>query len=52
MSCILEESVTSNRLRSFTIVDRSGTAQSVKWAITPIWNDDNVIIGATLVLEP
>ena len=52
MSCVLEEPVTSGQLRSFTIVDRSGSAQSIKWTISPIWNDDNVIIGATLVLEP
>jgi PAS domain S-box-containing protein len=51
MSCILAEPAMSNRNRNFVIVDRSGESQPVSWTISPIWNDDEVIVGATLVVE-
>jgi PAS domain S-box-containing protein len=51
MSCILKESVTSNRLRKFVVVDRSGVIHQVRWNISPVCNDDDVITGAVLALE-
>ncbi len=51
MSCILAEPVMSNKNRKFEIVDRSGACHGVTWSVTPIRNDDGVIIGAALVLE-
>ena len=51
MSCILAESVVSNRQRKFAIEDRSGASQSVSWTISPVCNDAGVIIGAVLEME-
>jgi len=51
MSCILAESAISNRLRNFVMIDRSGASQSIQWTVSPILNDDEVIVGAMLVVE-
>jgi two-component system sensor histidine kinase/response regulator len=51
MSCILAESAISNRLRNFVMIDRSGASQSIQWSVSPILNDDEVIVGAMLVVE-
>lgn len=51
MSCIHSEPVISNPERDFVIVDRAGATQPVSWSIFPISNDDDVIVGATLVVE-
>jgi PAS domain S-box-containing protein len=51
MSCILAEPAKSNANRSFVMLDRSGQSQPVSWTVSPIWNDDEVIVGATLVVE-
>jgi PAS domain S-box-containing protein len=51
MSCVFAQPMTSNLLGNFSIVDRSGVSQPVQWSISPILNDDDVIVGATLFLE-
>lgn len=51
MSCILTEPVMSDKNRNFEIVDRCGASHGVNWIVTPIRNDDGVIVGAALVLE-
>jgi len=51
MSCILAAAVNSNRLRNFVVIDRSGASQPIQWTISPIMNDEDVIIGAMLVVE-
>jgi PAS domain S-box-containing protein len=51
MSCILTETVISNRARKFVIEDKSGASHSVSWTISPICNDGGVIVGAALVIE-
>jgi PAS domain S-box-containing protein len=51
MSCLLAEPVYSNRLRNFVVVDRSGQNQAVTWTISPVSNNESVLVGATLVLE-
>ncbi len=51
MSCILSEPAISNKLRQFELIDRRGASHAVTWMITPIRNDDGVILGAVLVLE-
>jgi len=51
MSCLLAEPAKYNRNRNFVMVDRSGESRPVSCTVSPIWNDDEVIVGATLVLE-
>lgn len=51
MSCILVEPAVSNRLRNFVLIDRPGAPVPVQWAISPILNDEEVIIGAMVVVE-
>ena len=51
MSCILAESTVSNRQRNFVLLGRAGETRPVQWVISPISNDDDVIVGATLVVE-
>ena len=51
MGCILAEPVNSNPLRNFVVIDRSGASQPIRWTISPIMNDEDVIIGAMLAVE-
>jgi PAS domain S-box-containing protein len=51
MSCVLAEPAQSNPTRNFVMIDRAGESQAVSWTVSPIWNDDEVIVGATLVVE-
>jgi PAS domain S-box-containing protein len=51
MSCVLAESAISNRLRNFVVVDRFGASQSIRWTVSPILNDEEVIVGAMLEVE-
>jgi PAS domain S-box-containing protein len=51
MSSILAEPVTSNRHRDFVIVDRTGASHPVHWSLSPIFNDDHVIVGALLEVD-
>jgi two-component system sensor histidine kinase/response regulator len=51
MSCILAEPAQSDPNRNFVMIDRAGESQPVSWTVSPIRNDDEVIVGATLVVE-
>jgi PAS domain S-box-containing protein len=51
MSRVISESVVADQTCKFVIVDRSGAMHGVSWTITPICNDNEVIIGAALVIE-
>lgn len=51
MSCVLAEPAKANPTRNFVMIDRAGESQAVSWTVSPIWNDDEVIVGATLVVE-
>lgn len=51
MSYILAEPENSSRPRDFVIVDRSGASQPVQWTISPIANDDDVLVGATVTID-
>jgi PAS domain S-box-containing protein len=51
MSCILEGPATCKPSGNSQIVDRSGASFGVSWCTSPIRNDNDVIIGAALVLE-
>jgi PAS domain S-box-containing protein len=51
MSCILAEPVMSSRMRKSVIVDRTGANYEVSWMISSICNDEDVIVGAVLVIE-
>ena len=51
MWCILAEPVNSNPLRNFVVIDRSGASLPIRWTISPIMNDEDVIIGAMLAVE-
>jgi len=51
MSCIVAGSVGSNRTRRFVIIDRIGASHRVSWTISPICNDNGVILGAALAIE-
>jgi len=51
ISCILAGPVASNQLRDFVVVDRSGGSHCIAWTVAPIMNDDEVIVGAMVVVE-
>jgi PAS domain S-box-containing protein len=50
MSCILAGLASFDLSRQSAIVNRSGECYSVNWTISPICNDNGVIVGATLIL--
>jgi PAS domain S-box-containing protein len=51
MSCILAETVVPTRQCNFMILGRTGETRPIQWMISAISNDDDVIVGATLVVE-
>ncbi len=51
MSSILAEQAMSNRLGDFVVVDRGGASHSIQWTVSPILNDEVVILGAMLMIE-
>lgn len=51
MSCLVEGSGVSNHARKFVIVDRIGATHAVSWTISPICNDNGVILGSVLAIE-
>jgi PAS domain S-box-containing protein len=50
MSCVIAGLASFDLSRESVIVDRSGERHSVNWTISPICNDNGVIVGTTLIL--
>jgi two-component system sensor histidine kinase/response regulator len=51
MPWLMAEPLDSDRRRNFVVTDRSGASQSIQWLVSPILDDEEVIVGTMLTIE-